>query len=84
VALVRVRVRLSAGLSRLADAPLLWIELEAPATVERLLETLAERTPALAPALPSVLPMVGGVHAARGDVLQDGDEVALLIPVAGG
>jgi molybdopterin converting factor small subunit len=27
---------------------------------------------------------VHGAHAARDDVLNDGDEVALLIPVAGG
>src|SRR4029453_6663379 len=42
------------------------------------------REPALEPALPSVLPVVGGAHADRAQVLQDGDEVALLIPVAGG
>jgi molybdopterin converting factor small subunit len=81
---VRVRVRLGAGLSRFAGAPLLAVELERDATVEHLLAALAAREPALAPALPSALPVVAGVHAARGDVLQDGDEVALLIPVAGG
>jgi molybdopterin synthase sulfur carrier subunit len=81
---MRVRVRLGAGLSRFADAPLLAVELEAGATVERLLAELAARQPGLAPALPSALAVVHGAHATREDVLNDGDEVALLIPVAGG
>ncbi len=81
---MRVRVRLGAGLSRFADAPLLAVELAEPATLEQLLAALAHEQPGLAPALPSVLPVVGGAHAAAGDALHDGDEVALLIPVAGG
>jgi molybdopterin converting factor small subunit len=84
VAIMRVRVRLGAGLARLADAPLLAVDLPEEATIERLLEALAAAHPGIAPALPSVLPVVKGVHAARGDVLQNGTEVALLIPVAGG
>jgi MoaE-MoaD fusion protein len=84
VAIMRVRVRLGAGLARFADAPLLALELPEAATVAALLEALAAQQPALAPALPSALPVVKGVHADRADVLQDGTEVALLIPVAGG
>lgn len=84
MAVVRVRVRLGPGLSRLADAPLLAVELESDATVEQLLAAVAARQPALAPALPSALPVMNGAHAERADVLHDGDEVALLIPVAGG
>jgi molybdopterin converting factor small subunit len=84
VAIMRVRVRLGAGLARFADAPLLSVELPDDATVASLLEELGARQPALAPALPSALPVVKGVHANRADVLQDGTEVALLIPVAGG
>jgi acetamidase/formamidase/molybdopterin converting factor small subunit len=81
---MRVRVRLGAGLSRFAAAPLLSLELDDGATIAQLLERLTAREPALEPALPSVLPVVHGSHAARDDVLHDGDEVALLIPVAGG
>jgi molybdopterin converting factor small subunit len=84
VAIMRVRVRLGAGLSRFAAAPLLSLELDDGATIAQLLERLTAREPALEPALPSVLPVVHGTHAARDDVLHDGDEVALLIPVAGG
>ena len=45
---------------------------------------IGERYPELAPALPSALPVVAGVHVEREAALHPGDEVALLIPVAGG
>jgi molybdopterin converting factor small subunit len=81
---MRVRVRLAAGLARLAGAPLLALTLEPQATVDDLLQALGDAHPDLAPALAAVLPVIAGAHAQRGDVLQDGDEVALLLPVAGG
>jgi molybdopterin converting factor small subunit len=81
---MRVRVRLGAGLSRFADAPLLSIELAEDARVDDLLATLGAEQPDLAPALPSVLPVVAGTHVERDQPLRAGDEVALLIPVAGG
>jgi molybdopterin converting factor small subunit len=58
--------------------------LPAEATVDVLLERLRELEPAIAAGLDSALPVVGGVHAARTQHLAEGDEVALLIPVAGG
>jgi sulfur-carrier protein len=81
---VRIRVRLGAGLSRLADAPLLSIDVADDASVDDLLAALAAQQPSLEPALPSVLPVVSGTHAEREQRLHAGDEVALLIPVAGG
>jgi MoaE-MoaD fusion protein len=81
---MRVRVRLGAGLSRFADAPLLSVDLAEGANVEDLLAAVAEEQPALAPALRSALPVVGGAHVERAQPLRAGDEVALLIPVAGG
>ena len=81
---MRIRVRLGAGLSRLADAPLLSIDLAEGASVEDLLATLGAQQPSLGPALPSVLPVVAGTHVEREQPLHAGDEVALLIPVAGG
>ncbi|MGH2948846.1 MAG: MoaD/ThiS family protein [Solirubrobacteraceae bacterium] len=81
---MRVRVRLGAGLSRLADAPLLSLDLDEGASVDDLLAALGAQQPALAPALRSALPVVAGTHAEREQRLQDGDEVSLLIPVAGG
>ena len=81
---MRVRVRLGAGLSRFADAPLLSLELAEGASVDDLLAQLGAEQPALAPALNSALPVVAGVHAQRTDPLRHGDELALLTPVAGG
>jgi MoaE-MoaD fusion protein len=81
---MRVRVRLGAGLSRFADAPLLSIDLAEGASVDDLLETLGIEQPALAPALRSALPVLAGTHVERAQRLSAGDEVALLIPVAGG
>jgi molybdopterin converting factor small subunit len=81
---VRIRVRLGAGLSRLADAPLLSIDLADDASVDELLAALGAQQPSLEPALPSVLPVVSGTHVEREQRLHAGDEVALLIPVAGG
>ena len=81
---MRVRVRLGAGLSRFADAPLLSIDLADGASVDDLLAALGAQQPSLEPALPSVLPVVAGTHVERRQPLHAGDEVALLIPVAGG
>ena len=81
---MRVRVRLGAGLSRFAEAPLLSIDLAEGASVDDLLAALGDEQPSLEPALRSVLPVVAGTHAEREQRLQAGDEVARLIPVAGG
>ncbi len=81
---MRIRVRLGAGLSRFADAPLLSIDLAEGASVQDLLEALGSEQPSLEPALPSALPVLAGTHVEREHTLTAGDEVALLIPVAGG
>jgi molybdopterin converting factor small subunit len=81
---MRVRVRLGAGLSRFADAPLLSVDLADGACVEDLLSALAAEQPSLAPALTAALPVLAGTHVERDQRLHAGDEVALLIPVAGG
>jgi molybdopterin converting factor small subunit len=81
---MRVRVRLGAGLSRFADAPLLSLDLAEGASVDDLLVALAAEQPALAGALNAALPVLSGTQVEREQPLHAGDEVALLIPVAGG
>ena len=81
---MQVRVRLGAGLARLAAAPLLTVELADGATVEQLYERLRDEDPGLAPALRSALPVVAGEHVPRDRRLADRDQVALLLPVSGG
>jgi molybdopterin synthase sulfur carrier subunit len=81
---VQVRVRLGAGLARLAQAPVLSLDLADGATVAELLDRLGRDEPAVAPALASALPVIAGEHAERARPLRAGEEVALLVPVSGG
>lgn len=82
-----VRIRLGSSLARSAPAAgghLIKLELPDGATVEDLYDCLSTRTPELAPALASALPVLGGVHVERSRTLSAGEEIALLTPVAGG
>ena len=81
---VHVHVRLGAGLATEAGTRRLSVALPNGATVDTLLDRLAELEPGIAAGLGSALPVVRGTHAARAQELSEGDEVALLIPVAGG
>ena len=83
-AAVVVRVRLGAGLSRLAAAPLLTIDLADGATVEDLSVRLRDAEPDLGPALRAALPVLGGEHVPRDRRLADRQEIALLLPISGG
>jgi molybdopterin synthase catalytic subunit/molybdopterin synthase sulfur carrier subunit len=81
---VHVLVRLGSGLASTAGTRRLRVELPRESTVDTLLSRVGEMEPALAPALDSALPVLRGTHARGGEPLSDGDEVALLIPMAGG
>jgi molybdopterin converting factor small subunit len=79
-----VRVRMGAGLSRLAASPRLTLDLPDGATVADLYTHLGAAQPELGPALRSALPVVAGEHVPRDRALAHRQEVALLLPVAGG
>ena len=82
---MRVRVRLGAGLSRFADAPLLSVDLAEGASVEDLLAAVAE--PSSPRSRPPCAPRCRWSAARTSSAssrCSAGDEVALLIPVAGG
>jgi molybdopterin converting factor small subunit len=81
---MQVRVRLGAGLSRLAVAPVVGLELDDGATVADALARLAADQPVLAAHLPAALPVVAGLHAERDRPLHAGEELALVTPVSGG
>jgi molybdopterin converting factor small subunit len=81
---VHVHVRLGAGLATAAGTRRLSVALPDGATVSTLLDRIAELEPGIAAALEAALPVVRGTHAGRAQELSEGDEVALLIPVAGG
>jgi molybdopterin converting factor small subunit len=79
-----VHVRLSAGLAQLIGNPRLALTLAEEATVADLLLQLRRQYPALEGRLDSAIPMISGKHAVQSDRLVAGQEVALLLPVAGG
>jgi molybdopterin converting factor small subunit len=81
---MRIAVRLGSGLSRLAGRSRLELELADGATVGDLLERVASDRPELGSGMPSVLTVVRGSQVTGDRVLSDGEEVALLIPIAGG
>ncbi len=60
------------------------LQLPSGATVADACDRLAATDPELSEALRSALPIVGGVHAERGQELAPGDELALLAPISGG
>jgi molybdopterin converting factor small subunit len=82
--IVQVRIRLGSGIARLAPSPMLTLELPEGATVAELYDSLGASHPELAPALRSTLAVVGGSQVERRRPLRHGEEVALLLPVAGG
>lgn len=81
--MIRVRVLLFARYAELLGQTELTVEISAPATVRTVLDTL--RGMAGGAQLPP-LPMVARnrVHAQLDTALEDGDEVAVLPPLAGG
>ena len=81
---MNVRVRLSAGLAPIAGNSRLLITLAENATVADLLDHLCTQHPELALKINMAIPMIAGRHAAPSDRLTDAQEVALLLPAAGG
>ena len=61
-----------------------WVNMAEGSTVMDLLDHLCTEHPALAPKLDVAIPMVAGKHATSSERLTAGQEVALLLPVAGG
>ena len=81
---MRIDVRLGSGLSRLAGGSRLAVDVAYGANVDEVLDRVAEERPALASGLPSALTVVAGTQVGGERVLAEGDELAVLTPVAGG
>jgi molybdopterin converting factor small subunit len=79
-----IRIRLGSSLARLAPGPIRSVELPSGATVEDLYHRLAVSAPELSGALASAVAVVEGQHVGRDRTLSGDQEVALLVPVAGG
>ena len=81
---MQIPVRLSAALAQISGTPRLQVTVSDGATVADVIEALTALHPGLASRLQRAVPMVGGRHAAPEDRINDGEEVAFLLPVAGG
>ncbi len=81
---VQVQVRLSAGLAAAAGTPRLAVQLAPGAAVADLLAVLPVQCMALRGRLAGVVPVIDGETAGLQRNLKDGEEVALLMPIAGG
>ena len=81
---MNVSVRLSAGLAHSTGNPRLSVNLAKEATIADLLDHLRLQYPELQPRLDIVIPMIAGRHASPAQGLKSGQEVALLLPAAGG
>ena len=81
---MNIRLRYFAGAREATGLDSETIEIHPGTTLEALRTQLVERHPAVAPLVPDLRFAVGSAFAEGGQVLQDGDEVALIPPVGGG
>jgi molybdopterin converting factor subunit 1 len=79
-----VRMLVFAGARDVLGAGEVELPLPAPCTADELLTIVCSRYPALAPYRTSLRVAVNGHYATSEDRVADGDEVALIPPVAGG
>ncbi len=79
-----VRMLAFAGAREVLGAGALDFPLAHPCRADELLGEVCARYPALVPYRASLRLAVNGAYAAPGDPVADGDEVALIPPVAGG
>ena len=81
---MQIRVRLSSGLAEPIGIPRLNMSLEENATVADLKEAICQKYPELRDGFVAAIPVVTGRHVAFSEPLSSGQEVAFLLPVAGG
>lgn len=79
-----VHIRFSAPLARVIGAPRLTLALDEGATLVALRDRLCHLYPDLAPRLPRAVAIIDGRTAPPDTLLQEGEQIAFLLPVAGG
>ena len=81
---MNVNVRLSAGFVEITGTTRLAVDVTEGATVADLLGQLRASYPAMEAKLQAAVPTISGRHVSPAEPLNAGQEVALLLPVAGG
>jgi molybdopterin synthase sulfur carrier subunit len=82
--IMRVNVRLSGELANQVGRPRLSLTLADGTTVSGLTDLLRREYPQSIPLLNTAVPIIAGKHVTYSEQLSDGQEVAFLLPVAGG
>lgn len=81
---MQIDVRVNGPLTRALGRSRLSVELTPGATIADLISHLQTQYPEVARSLAHAVPVLSGTHCAPTTVLSDNQEVALLMPVAGG
>ena len=81
---MRVNIRLSGELATQAGRHRFTMSLAAGATVADLLVQLRQEYPQLWPRIVAAVPIISGKHVTQAESLADGQEIAFLLPIAGG
>jgi len=81
---MQISVRLNAVLAQIVGAPRLQLTVHEDATIADVLQTLEAAYPGLGTRLERAVPVLGGNHARLTDKVAADQEVAFLMPVAGG
>ena len=79
-----IPIRINGALAQEIGTTRLNVDVETSATVEDVLKELIARYPASAETLQIAIPFAGGRHLDKTTMLKQGQQVALLMPAAGG
>lgn len=81
---MHIQTRFSGDLAKQVGTARLAVTLPAGATVAELVARLQQQYPAATDRLETAVPIIAGRHVSPSEILADGQEVALLLPIAGG
>ncbi|MFK7803402.1 MAG: MoaD/ThiS family protein [Anaerolineae bacterium] len=77
-------IRINGSLAQEIGTTRLTVDLPSPVTVENVIQELVLRHPHSAETLQVTIPFVGGRHLDKTTILKQGQQIALLMPAAGG
>lgn len=81
---MQITVRINGTLAQKIGLPRLAITLSEPATIQDLLNHLQEKYPQATAEISAAIAVNNGTHQSPQDTLENGQTVALLMPIAGG
>lgn len=79
-----IQVRINGALAQALGTVRLTATLDEAATIDELIAHLCQQYPKAKAKLTQAVPVIAGQHMPKSSILSSGQEVALLLPVAGG